>query len=336
MASAGVARVRDRPHTLSHLITSRCNARCRTCLWRGDNDDDLDTDAIAWLYTQAARLGIGQLVVWGGEPLLRPDLEDVLLIARRRGLFVTLITNGWLIPERWAGLRKNVDALILSLDDVGEAHDGLRGLPGLYDRLDAFALSLRSHAVRPTLLVNTVLSRQNAGALPRVAAAARRWGAGLYFCPMQTGEMRAGSFVERKAGLGLSSEALMVAAREARLLKARGYPILNTKAYLDLLQRDPELKSYRCRAPHAVITAAADGAIRDCRRHDEPLARVDQMRQSHLPLSTVLALPRRRQLLTEATTCTVCNNPDVIELSWLWDMHPAMLGKFLQLAGRRR
>ena len=74
---------------------------------------------------------MAQLVVCGGEPLLRQDLPELLLAARRAGLFVTLISNGWFLERRWPELRGAVDALILSLDDVGEAHDRLRGLPGL-------------------------------------------------------------------------------------------------------------------------------------------------------------------------------------------------------------
>ena len=91
---------------------------------------ELDTAAVRWLYEEAGRAGMAQLVVWGGEPLLRQDLPELLLAARRAGLFTTLITNGWLLGARWAELRGLVDALILSLDDVGAAHDGLRGLPG--------------------------------------------------------------------------------------------------------------------------------------------------------------------------------------------------------------
>ncbi len=36
----------------------------------------------------------------------------------------------------------------------------------------------------------------------------------------------------------------------------------------------------------------------------------------------------------EAASCTKCNNPDVIELSWLWDLRPVMLAKVVDLARR--
>jgi len=328
------ARSRQRPHTLSHLITSRCNARCDTCLWRDARPSDVDTETVAWLYRAAGRAGFVHLVVWGGEPLLREDLGALLRVAKESGLYVTLITNGWFARERWAELRGSVDVLILSVDEVDCRHDEMRGLPGLYRRMDDFALSLQGDRKAPTLLINTVLSRQNEDVLPRVAAVARRWRAGLFFCPMETGVTLSAGRAESKADLALGHEELRAAAAQARGLKDQGYPILATRAYLDLLQRDPGLTSYSCRMPHSLITVESDGAVRDCRRHDQPLADIRRLRSTGEPLSAVFDLTRRRQLLREARSCTVCNNPDVIELSWLWDLRPSMLGKLAQLAVR--
>jgi len=326
------ARALGRPYTLSHLITSRCNARCETCLWRDGTSEEADAQTIAWLYREAARAGFAQLVVWGGEPLLRDDLGDVLAVAKRVGLYTTLISNGWLMAARWPELRGNVDALILSVDDVGVAHDRLRAMPGLYGRVGEFALSLQADPLAPLLLLNTVLSRQNLGALSRVAVVAKSWRAGLFFCPMETGQMQSTGFVESLSHLALTPEELSAAAREARRLGGEGYPILATGAYLDLLENDPGLAGYRCRAPHSLMTVGADGAVRDCRRHDQPIANVMELRASGQALSEALALPRRRELLAEADSCSACNNPDVIELSWLWDLRPVMLKKFVRLA----
>ena len=328
------SRLRGRPHTLSHLVTTRCNGRCRTCLWRDGTPGELDTATVAWLYEQAGRAGMAQLVVWGGEPLLRQDLPELLLAAHRAGLLTTLITNGWLLPGRWPELRGHVDALILSLDDVGRAHDELRGLPGLYERLEAFVPALRADPLRPTLLVNTVLSGLNRGALRRVAAVARRWQAGLYFCPMEMGELRADAPVDRLGELALPADELRGAARLALDLQAAGYPAAGVASVPDLLARDPALSAYTCRAPRARLTIGADGSVRDCLHLDAPLANVGELRAAGRPLTDLFALPGYRHMLHAAARCTKCNNPDVIELSWLWDLRPAMLGQVLALARR--
>ncbi|MBN1629668.1 MAG: radical SAM protein [Thermoleophilia bacterium] len=335
------ARLAGRPLFLSHLITRRCNARCATCLWRADVDEtrgpdapELTTGEVAWLYRRAGADGFPLLVVWGGEPLLRSDLPELLGEARAAGLAVVLITNGWLLPEWWPALRGLVRTLIVSLDDVGEAHDRLRGLPGLFDRLDGFMGSLGSDRRRPRLLVNTVLSRGNVGALRRVAPVAERWGAGLYFCPMETGVMLDQGFSDSKEHLALPSEGLRQAAALARELQKAGYPLLATERYLELLERDPGLHGFKCRAPHTTLTVQADGSIRDCTKRDVPLARVADLRRSETSLAELIRRPHYQAMLARAGSCTACNNPDVIETSWAWQLQPFMLRRALRLASR--
>jgi len=340
------ARLRGRPHTLSHLVTARCNGHCRTCLWseRGrpgtgdaggaDHHDlaaELDTATVEWLYAEAGRAGMAQLVVWGGEPLLRQDLPELLLAARRAGLLTTLITNGWYLSERWRGLRGLVDVLIVSLDDGGIVHDALRGLPGLFDRLEDFVAAVRVDPLRPALLVNTVLSTLNRGALARVAPIAARWRAGLYFCPLETGQVTSAGIEAPLATLALPAEELRGVARTAAELKSAGFPILASRPYLALLERDPSLSDYACRAPRARLTVGAGGLVRDCTRSDRPLLDVRSLRAAGEPLSGLFGSPRYHRMLERSAACTKCNNPDVIELSWLWDLRPAMLRKAAEL-----
>ncbi len=353
------SRALGRPFILSHLLTGRCNARCPTCMWRRPQESsterpgtenalqasgtasgtasavapagELRTEEVEKLYRQAARAGLVQLVVWGGEPTLRRDLPRLLWTAKEAGLLVTLITNGHLLGRRWPELRGAVDTLILSVDDLGEAHDLLRGIPGLFERLEELVGRLAGDPLKPRLLLNTVLSGANPGALERVAPLAKRWGAGLYFCPMETGQMQSGGFDERLAELALAPDELRGAAYSALRLKALGYPLLSTQSYLRLLQRDPELTQYTCRVPRAILTIEADGSVRDCLRRDRPLASFAQIADG-LGLEALYRSPRYRAMAREAEACTACNNPDVVETSWLWDLRPSMLRKVLGLA----
>jgi MoaA/NifB/PqqE/SkfB family radical SAM enzyme len=332
------SRLANRPLFLSHLVTARCNALCVACLWRfaasGDKraaEAELTTDEIAWLYRRAAEAGICQLVLWGGEPLLREDIKEILCAASSAHLSTILMTNGWLLPDLWPALRGFVRTLMLSLDDVGEDYDRMRGLPGLFARLNSFALGLREDPLRPRLLVNTVLSRLNRGALRRVAPVAKRWGAGLYFCPMEIGEMQSEGFVVRRGDLALSEDELRQAAKLARELKAAGYPLRATNKYLRLLRNDPGLRGFSCRLPHAVLTALPDGSFRDCRRRRTPLGNIRDFLRSDAPLARLFGQPRYREMLREARRCNVCNNPDVIETSWGWQLRPCMIWRSLTL-----
>ena len=333
------SRLSNRPLFLSHLVTARCNGRCAACLWRvapAGNEEaaasELALAEIDWLYRQAAAAGLCHLVLWGGEPLLRADIVDILRAASSARLSTTLITNGWVLPEFWPSLRGRVRTLIISVDDVGENHDQLRGLPGLFARIDSFVTGLRNDPLRPRLLVNTVLSRLNRGALRRVAPVAQRWGAGLYFCPMEIGEMESGAFVVKHGDLALSADELRSAAGLALELQAAGYPLLATSKYLRLLQHDPFLLGFSCRLPHAVVTVLPDGSFRDCLRRTTPLGTVRDFARHDMPLTQLFGQPRYREMLTEARSCNVCNNPDVIETSWGWQLRPCMIWRSLTLS----
>ena len=329
------ARLRGRPLTLSHLVTSRCDGRCPTCLWRDRTPGEMDTATVRWLYGEAGRAGIAHVVLWGGEPLLRPDLPELLEAARRAGMATTLISNGWSIGKRWPELRGLVDVLILSLDETGAAHDRMRGLPGLYERLEEFGGALRGDPLRPALLVNMVLSRENRGALGRVAATARRWGAGLYLCPMETGEMTS-SGLRRPPG-GSRPPPGRAPGPGGRGPFAQGRRLAGSSTRVRISNSSGatrRVSAYTCRAPRAILTVQPDGVIRDCLRRDEALADVRELRASGASLASVFSLPRYRDIVAEAAACSACNNPDVVELSWLWDLRPAMLRKVVELASR--
>ena len=141
---------------------------------------------------------------------------------------------------------------------------------------------------------------------------AKRWGAGLYFCPMETGEMQSEGFVPRREDLALTHEELTEAAKLARQLKAARYPLRATNKYLHMLRTDPTLRGFSCRLPHAVLTVLPDGSFRDCRRRRTPLGNVRDYFQADARLAQLFQQPRYREMLSEARSCSVCNNPDVM------------------------
>lgn len=81
--------------------TMRCNYNCGGCYSRGRcTDDELLTDELDIIFTEAEALGVYSIVVTGGEPLLRDDILD-LMTHHRRLLFFT-ITNGSLVTAEAA------------------------------------------------------------------------------------------------------------------------------------------------------------------------------------------------------------------------------------------
>jgi MoaA/NifB/PqqE/SkfB family radical SAM enzyme len=120
------------PSVLAISPTMRCNYNCQACYSRGrPADDELSTDELDGLFSEAEELGIHSIVLTGGEPLLRDDILD--LVAHHHRLLFFLITNGSLVtPEIARGIAQSGNSVMLvSIDRFASDTDELRQ-PGAY------------------------------------------------------------------------------------------------------------------------------------------------------------------------------------------------------------
>jgi len=99
-------------------LTERCNNDCIHCCINLPSDDaaarlrEMETEHVKDILCQAADLGCLQVRYTGGEPLLRPDFEELYLFARNLGLKVLVFTNARCITARLAGLFARVPPLV--------------------------------------------------------------------------------------------------------------------------------------------------------------------------------------------------------------------------------
>jgi MoaA/NifB/PqqE/SkfB family radical SAM enzyme len=125
------------PHAVTMAVTQQCNARCVHCsAYRRSSARSLTTDEWCSVVDQCAAMGMTDLIITGGEPLLRPDLETIIRRIVENGCVADLFTNGSLLTvENLRMLREaGCDTIFVSLDSpYAEEHDALRGVNGLYD-----------------------------------------------------------------------------------------------------------------------------------------------------------------------------------------------------------
>ncbi len=153
-----------RPTTLLAEITHRCPLHCPYCsnpvdLLRAQSE--LTTEEWQRVFTDARALGVLQLGLSGGEPLLRKDLEALVGHARRVGLYSTLVTSGLgLTRERAYRLRDaGVDHIQISFQDAErENAERIAGITSVDKKLAAAALVKEIGAA---FSVNVVLHRGN-------------------------------------------------------------------------------------------------------------------------------------------------------------------------------
>lgn len=127
------------PMHMVWLATNACNARCSHCSSNSARrtPDELTTTEAARLFEDLADFGVLDLAVSGGEPLLRPDLLDLLQYARTLGFSTGVGSNGGKLNHRQASAlaAAGLGRLQISLDGFRDAHDQLRRWPGLFDRV---------------------------------------------------------------------------------------------------------------------------------------------------------------------------------------------------------
>jgi radical SAM protein with 4Fe4S-binding SPASM domain len=119
-------------------VGRRCNLHCRHCYSDSANRSyggELTTEEGLALVDDLAAFGVPVLLLSGGEPLMRPDLFDLIARARERGLRTTLSTNGTLItPEAAATLKAlGLGYVGISLDGIGPVNDRFRGHRGAFE-----------------------------------------------------------------------------------------------------------------------------------------------------------------------------------------------------------
>lgn len=166
-----------RPYTLVAELTYRCPLRCPYCSNPTDHARRADVlDTAAWLsvFEQAETLGVVQVHLTGGEPLVRHDLEPLVERARRLELYTQLVTSGIpLTRARLAGLRaRGLDAVQLSMQDADpSAADRMAGRAAFVRKLE---VARWTKELGFPLTLNVVLQRENVGRVAEIVALAER------------------------------------------------------------------------------------------------------------------------------------------------------------------
>lgn len=136
------------PYNLLIDPTSACNIRCTGC-WAADYDrhSELSYEKLDEILTDARKLGVSDILMSGGEPLMRKN--DILKLCRKHNkLPFALFTNGTMIDEAFADEMARLGNLnvFLSIEGFREATDFRRG-KGIFDKVMAAMDILRQRDI---------------------------------------------------------------------------------------------------------------------------------------------------------------------------------------------
>ncbi|HJZ12935.1 MAG TPA: radical SAM protein [Acidobacteriota bacterium] len=106
---------------LAHIVPMRrCNLSCTYCNEYDDFSPPVPAPLMLQRVDRLAGLGLSVLVISGGEPLLHPQLDNIIARSRRHGMLTGLISNGYLLTvDRIKRLNAaGLDHLQISIDNI--------------------------------------------------------------------------------------------------------------------------------------------------------------------------------------------------------------------------
>lgn len=171
------------PYTVIWEITRACDlccVHCRASAQKARDSRELTTAEGYSLINDISDFGSPVFVITGGDPMKRPDLEDMICYAAKERKLRTSLTPSatpLVTRERLKEIRNcGISRIALSLDGPNAAvHDGFRGEKGCFNRTMEIIRDLKDLDI--PLQINTTVARQNGSTLTEIAGLVEGFGA---------------------------------------------------------------------------------------------------------------------------------------------------------------
>jgi len=290
---------------LAHIIpVRRCNLACKYCNEFDDFSKPVQLETMFQRVDKLAELGTSVVTISGGEPLLHPELDDIIRRIRRHGIIAGLITNGYLLTgDRIERLnRGGLEWLQISIDNVTPDDVSKKSLKVLDKKLQLLAEYADFHVNINSVVGGGVRNPQDALTIGKRAIE-------LGF------SSTVGIIHDGEGQLQPLGEEERRVYHEMKSLEKRSFTRVNSFQDNIALGRPNQ---WRCRAGARYLYICEDGLVHYCSQ---------QRGYPAIPLEQYTIADIRREYLTEkacAPHCTVsCVHQVSIFDSWRAPQHPA-------------
>jgi MoaA/NifB/PqqE/SkfB family radical SAM enzyme len=272
----------NRPYHVQWLLTRKCNYLCRGCnVWREQDERELSTQEIKRGLDILRELGAIEVVLSGGNPLLREDIGEIIRYSSR--FFVTTVyDNGSMAAKKVEELR-NADFVAISIDSLNpEKNDYLKGVKGAWRNSIEAVKELQKEGI--SVAVSPTISQLNLHEILELTNYFSARGVPTWYCLYsydlcdQTQLFKIGK---------KSDEFTIVDEREAANLfnsliamKKENNKILMTTQILEAIKNyySTGKKTWQCRALQNFFVIDHVGRVAGCHLHD--------------PVATIFGLPK--------------------------------------------
>lgn len=181
-------------------VTRSCNLACKHCRAEAHPEPyegELSTAEARALIDSFPEVGKPIIIFTGGEPMLRPDVYELIAYAKSKGLMCAFAPNGTLITVETAAKIKacGVNRCSISIDGADAAsHDAFRGVPGAFAASMAGIGHLRAAGV--PFQINTTVTKTNLESFKEIFELCRKIGAAAWHIFLLVPMGRAASLAE--------------------------------------------------------------------------------------------------------------------------------------------
>jgi MoaA/NifB/PqqE/SkfB family radical SAM enzyme len=280
---------------LAHIIPiRRCNLSCGYCNEYDTTSKPAPTETMLHRIDLLAKLGTTIITTSGGEPLLHPDLDEIIAHVRRLGILAGLITNGYLLTaERIRRLnRAGLDHLQISIDNVMPDDISKKSLKVLDKKLQLLSEHAEFH-VNINSVVGGGIRNPNDALIIGRRALELGFTSTVGIIHDGTGQLRPLSERERAVYL------------EMKKLEKSNYAQIN---YFQDAIAQGRPSHWRCRAGGRYLYVCEDGLVHYCSQQRGYPAK---------PLTEYTKADIRRELLTEKSCAPYCTVSCVRQVSYI-------------------
>src|SRR6201997_1229971 len=283
---------------LAHIIPMRrCNLACTYCNEFDDFSKPVPIDEMYRRIDKLGALGTAVVTISGGEPLMHPELDDVIRRIRANRMIAGLITNGYLlVAERIQRLnRAGLEWLQISIDNVNPDEVSKKSLKVLDKKLQLLAEHADFHVNINSVVAGGVCNPQDALTISK-RALALAFSSTIGIIHDGDGQLQPLGDEERRV------------YHEMKAMEKRSFTRINSFQDNIALGRPNQ---WRCRAGARYLYICEDGLVHYCSQ---------QRGYPAIPLATYTREDLRREYITEkscAPHCTVsCVHQVSIFDSW--------------------
>ncbi|MFH1459684.1 MAG: radical SAM protein [Candidatus Omnitrophota bacterium] len=134
------------PESITFFLTHRCNLRCKMCGQWGESgvtktkSPEIIKEELSFSQLQRVVIDVAKfkpsITLFGGEPLLYPQIIELIQEIKQNKMHCLMITNGSLLSNTAEKIASTgLDELNISLDGGAKLHNEIRGLPGIFEKI---------------------------------------------------------------------------------------------------------------------------------------------------------------------------------------------------------